>query len=77
MLILEPRDCKPLQSNTPAISVFEYFGQAVPGIAVERFEAPVVKDEEFDACQALHARGDPAIALGTSARSSISRGSLV
>ena len=52
------------KGRAPATSVFEYFEQVVPGIAVKRFEAPVVEDEKFDARQALHARGDPAIALG-------------
>jgi len=33
------------------------------GIAVERFEPPVVKDEQVDAGKALHARSDAAVSL--------------
>ena len=36
----------------------------VAGIAIERFQAPVVEDEEIDAGKAFQAGGDPAIALG-------------
>ena len=36
----------------------------VPSVAIERFEPPVVENEEVDAGEALHARGDPAITFG-------------
>ena len=48
----------------PAISVFEDFKQMVSGVAVERFQSPVVEDQQIDAGQALHTRGDAAIAFG-------------
>ncbi len=36
----------------------------VPGVTIERFEAPVVEDEEIDPGKALHARGDTPITFG-------------
>ena len=47
-----------------SITVLEDFEQVMAGIAVERFEAPVIEDEDVDPGKAFHARGDAAIALG-------------
>lgn len=36
----------------------------MPGISVERFEAPVVEDQQIDPGEIPHARGDAPIAFG-------------
>ena len=46
------------------ISVLEDFEQMVTGVAIERFEPPVVEDEEINPGNALHARSDAAVAFG-------------
>jgi hypothetical protein len=43
------------------VSVLEDFQQVVASIAVERFEAPVIEDEQVNAGKAFHACGDAAI----------------
>jgi len=46
------------------IAVLEDFQQMVPGITIERFQPPVIEDEQVNAGRAFQTSGDAAIALG-------------
>lgn len=52
------------EGRAAAISFLQDFQHVVPSVAIERFEPPVIKDEQVDPGKTLHARGDPAITFG-------------
>ncbi len=52
------------QRRALAVAIFQELEQVVPGVAIERLQAPVVQDEQFDPGEALHPSGNTSIAFG-------------
>ena len=58
------RDLAGKDRRVAAITFLENFVEITPGAGVERFEAPIVEDEELDAGKAAQDAGISAVAAG-------------
>ena len=58
------RDLAGDDGRAAAVAFFEDFEQVVAGGGIERFEAPIVEDEQLDAAERPHEAGIAAVAAG-------------
>src|SRR4051795_848159 len=58
------RDLAGDQGGAAAVAVFDDFEHVVALLGAERFEAPVVKDQQLDAAEGAHQPGIAAVATG-------------
>ena len=58
------RDLAGQDGRAAGVSFFEDLVEITAGATVERFEAPIIEDEELDAVEAAHDAGVAAVAVG-------------
>ena len=52
------------ERRSSAVAVLEDFEEVVAGLGSERFETPVVEDQEVDGAEAFETAGEAAVAVG-------------